>query len=79
MAYIYIYICIYTYIIYITYINTDLSDCEELRFCDSHCKHFITFHDQKALSLNFKSIRLQMLFKIDVLKNLEDTCAGVTF
>ena len=30
----------------------------------------IIFHDQKALSLNFKSSRSQMFFKIDVLKNL---------
>ena len=30
----------------------------------------IIFHDQKALSLNFKSSCLQMFFKIDVLKNL---------
>ena len=29
----------------------------------------IIFHDQKALSLNFKSRRLQMFFKISVLKN----------
>ena len=30
----------------------------------------IIFHDQKSLSLNFKSSRSQMFFKIDVLKNL---------
>ena len=30
----------------------------------------IIFHDQKALSLNFKNSCLQMFFKIDVLKNL---------
>ena len=30
----------------------------------------IIFHDQKVLSLNFKSSLLQMFFKIDVLKNL---------
>ena len=30
----------------------------------------IIFHDQKALSLNFKSTHLQMFLKIDVLKNL---------
>ena len=30
----------------------------------------ITFHDQKALSLNFKSSRSQMFFKIDALNNL---------
>ena len=30
----------------------------------------IIFYDQKALSLNFKSSRSQMFFKIDVLKNL---------
>ena len=30
----------------------------------------IIFHDQKALSLNFKSSNLQMLLKIYVLKNL---------
>ena len=29
----------------------------------------IKFHDQKTLSLNFKSSRSQMFFKIDVLKN----------
>ena len=30
----------------------------------------IIFHDQKVLSLNFKSSRSQMFFKIDILKNL---------
>ena len=30
----------------------------------------IILHDQEALTLNFKSNRLQMFFKIDVLKNL---------
>ena len=30
----------------------------------------IIFYDQEALTLNFKSSRLQMFFKIDVLKNL---------
>ena len=30
----------------------------------------IIFHDQKAISLSFKSSYLRMFFKIDVLKNL---------
>ena len=30
----------------------------------------IIFHHQRALSLNFKSSRSQIFFKIDVLKNL---------
>ena len=30
----------------------------------------IIFHDQEALTVNFKSSHLQMFFKIDVLKNV---------
>ena len=43
----------------------------------------IIFHDQKTLSLNFKSSRSQMFFKIGVLENFaifeENICAGVNF
>ena len=35
-----------------------------------HNKFIVIFHDQKSLSLNFRSSRLQMFFKIDVLQNL---------
>ena len=44
----------------------------------------LIFHDQEALTLNFKSSCLDMFFKIGILKNLamcsqESTCTGVTF
>ena len=38
-------------------------------------KFRMIFHDQKSLSLNFKSSHLQMFCKT----HLENTCAGVTF